>query len=313
LTHSWGEPQYAGADACDRIVVCARCRQTQARDVAHVFDTWTYQTADTCTQIVTCSRCATAGTATRLEHDWDAWTSSEFYATNVRVCRHCGEMLLDARVSGGGAPVAMQAIEADVNRLLAAESAPQIRAALTQARGRLLTPAADKYFEFAFDQYPDDAFRSGPLTVARALVTRCRESGIDATLQELGLETPSPAAPVPQSPAAAPPAPHPQSPDRAAAGPVDQRLIGHWRNTEFLGQGTPMMMSIESHCVFDGSGRFEFVVRGNDVEAGSWTASGDELRMRFDAGDTWGRSYIVDNSGMVWSNDSRFRFWKRIG
>jgi len=313
VTHSWGEPHYARADACDRIAVCARCREPQALDVVHVFDTWSYQTADSCSQVVTCSRCSVTGAPTRVEHDWGAWTRSAFYETNVRVCRHCGEMLLDARVSGGGRPVAMQAIDADVNRVIAADTAPQIRAILTQAHSTLLTPAADKYFAFAFDQYADDAFRRGPLTAARTLVTRCQANGIDATLQELGLEAPLPTPMVTHSPTPGTPAQRKPASRRNAAGPLDKRLIGHWTNTEFLGQGTPMMMSIESHCVLDGSGRFEFVVQGNDVEAGTWTAGGGELVMRFDGGDSFVRSYIVDSSGMIWNNDSRFHFWRRVG
>jgi hypothetical protein len=312
LNHNWGQPAYVRAGACDMVVTCARCKGKESRDAAHVFDAWVYRSDDECTQVQSCSRCGLAGSATRFEHEWNDWTRSEFYASKVRVCRHCGEMLIDAGVS----PVSMQALDGGVAQLMASETGPQVRAALRGAQGALLTDAADKYFAFAFDQFDDDDFRSGPLTAARRVVDRCREVGVDAALQEFGIESP-PAAP--PSPAPQTPPPRAQQAGRTAprpapaTGPMDQRLIGQWQNIEFLGRGTPMMMSIESYLALDGSGRFEFMVQGNEVEPGTWTADGNELRLNFETGESPSKLYVVDSQGMIWNNDSRFHLWRRRG
>src|SRR5258706_2374470 len=200
LTHSWGEPTYQRGDACDRVAICARCGEERNHEPAHVFDGWSYQADDACNQVEACSRCGQAGAATRLQHDWHEWTRSTFYESQVRVCRHCGEMLLDASGSGGRAAISMQTIEADVVRLMAAQTAQQIRSTLTGSAGALLAPAADKYFQFALDQYSHDDVSTDPLVAARTLVTRCREVGVDAALQECGIE--SPPAPTPPPPRA---------------------------------------------------------------------------------------------------------------
>jgi hypothetical protein len=312
LEHTWGQPTYVRAGACDTVVVCARCGEEEGREAAHVLDAWVYRSEGECTQVQSCSRCGLAGSATRFQHDWADWTNSEFYASKVRACRHCGEMLIDV----GGSSVSLQSLDSSVAQLMASDTGPQIRAALKGAQGALLTPAADKYFAFAFDQLGDDGFRSGPLTAARRVVDRCRAIGIDAALQEFGIETPPPVSPPPSPPSQ--PAPRGQpgartSPPPAAGGPLDRRLIGQWRNTEFLGRGTPMMMSIESWLALDGSGRFEFLIQGNEVEAGTWTADGSELTLNFETGESPAKSYIVNNEGMVWNNDSRFHFWRRSG
>jgi len=308
LTHSWAEPTYVHADSCDRIAVCARCGEKERREPAHVLDAWSYRADDACTQVQACSRCGQAGSATRLQHDWDEWIQSGFYASRVRVCRHCGDMLVAESASSGGAAVSMQAIEADVNRLIAAQTAPQIRSVVTGS-ATLLTPVTEKYFQFAFDQYPDNDFRSGPLANARVVVNRCREIGVDVALQECGIEPPPAPAPSPSS--ARPPRSTDARQPAPVSGSLDRRLFGHWRSTEILGAGTSMSMPIDTHCVLDESGRFQF--GSSRVESGTWVASGKELTLSFQGGDSLVRDYIIDGNSMVWPRDGRYRLWQRTG
>jgi hypothetical protein len=315
LTHSWGEPTYQRADACDRVAICARCDEEQNHEPLHVFDGWSYQADDDCAQVEACSRCGQAGSATRLQHDWNEWTRSEFYASQVRVCRHCGEMLLDASGSGGREAISMQTIEADVDRLVAAQTAQQIRSTLTGSASALLTPAADRYFQFAFDQYPHDDDSTDALAAARTLVTRCREVGVDAALQECGIESPpAPTPPPPRAQAAGPAAARHTAP---AASSLDKRLFGHWRSTEILGAGTGFSRTIDTHCVLDGSGRFEFWTKSasgsGDVESGTWAASGSQLTLSFEGEGSLSREYALRGSEMVWPSDGRWPFWERVG
>src|SRR5262249_17574375 len=183
VEHTWGEPVYARDGACDRVAVCGRCGHREPREVAHCFDQWTYRAEDDCTEINTCKRCGYQGSSTPVGHDWTEWERSEFYEAPVRVCRQCGDLLVQAH----GSPVSMRAVEADAVRLAAARTESAVRRALTGTT--LLSQVSDKYFQFALEQLPsEDDHRS--LKATRDTAAYCRQYGLDATLVELGLVQP---------------------------------------------------------------------------------------------------------------------------
>ena len=198
LKHVWGEPHYKHTDACEQAAVCSRCGDQEERAAAHRFDDWPYQNQDDCKQIEACSRCGQLGHAARVQHDWHDWTSSAFYQSRVRVCRHCGEMLVDAP----GTPVSMQAIESAVDRVAASGSWDEMRRHLHADEATLLSPVTEKYFKLALERYPKDASVQQPLADVQRIVTRCREVGIDPAIDDFGgvaVAEPTPPAQVPQT------------------------------------------------------------------------------------------------------------------
>jgi hypothetical protein len=315
LKHVWGEPRHKGADTCDQLVVCDRCGDQEDRAAKHHFDRWTYRNQDDCAQVETCSRCGQLGQATRLQHDWEGWTQSAFYESRVCVCRHCGEMLVDM----GGASTSMQAVERAIDRVAATKSWEEIRRHLHADRDTLLSPVAEKYLQFAVEQYPKDGPASEALAGARRIVTRCREIGIDQAIENLGGGAITQAAPA----SGAQPARMPNAGAApAAAGRLDSRLIGHWRSTEIMPSGgSSFTMVTDTHCFLDAAGEFAFwSVRRSSFsdsnsarQLGTWEARDGELHLRFQTGAPWSKAYNVAGDDMLWPRDGRYRLWKRIG
>ena len=311
VKHVWDEPRYRSSKACEQVAVCTRCGEQEERPVLHRFDDWRYRQEDDCTQFEACSRCGQPGHATRLQHDWHDWTSSAFYQSRVRVCRRCGEMLVDAP----GAPISMQAVEAAVDRLAAAGSWDEVRQQLNADQAMLLSPVTAKYLAFVRARYPREA--SEPLAVPDQILARCREVGVDRAIADLG----GTAAPQPLQ--AAQPA---ETAARAHSGTasyntgrLDQRLIGHWRSTEALMSGGFSMVT-DSHCSLDRDGEFAFwsvsrsSLRNADSERkrGTWEAHDGELHLNFRGGHVWTKAYLVDGGSMIWPRDRRYRVWGRI-
>jgi hypothetical protein len=316
LKHIWGEPRYQRADSCEQVAVCIRCGDLEDRKAEHQLDRWAYQNQDDCMQVETCSRCGQRGQTTRLQHDWDPWTQSEFYQSRVRVCRHCGEMLVDAP----GAPVSMQAVEGAINRLAAAGSWEEIRSHLRADQSTLLSPVAEKYFQFAVEQYPNDESATKRLAGAHRIVTRCREVGINQAIEDLGGAAVTQPTPAPQAKSIATPNAAPAAP--TAADRLDKRLIGHWRSTEVMPSlGSGVSMVTDSHCVLDACGDFTFwsKTRGShsnsDSErtSGTWEARDGELHLRFQAGASWSKAYTFMEHKMFWPGNRRYFQWERIG
>jgi len=308
LKHVWGEPRYRYADSCEQIAVCVRCGDQEDRKAEHRLDRWEYQNQDDCMQLQACSRCGQRGQTTRLQHDWEPWTRSEFYQSRVCVCRHCGEMLVDAP----GAPVSMQAVESAINRLAAAGSWEEIRSRLHADQSTLLSPVVEKYFQFAVEQYPKDQSVTKPLAGAYRIVTRCREVGINQAIEDLGgaavAQPPQPQ----QAKSIGTPNATPAAP--AAADRLDQRLIGHWRSTEAMPG-----MAIDSHCVLDAGGDFAFWSKSSrtnsdsEHELGTWEARDGVLHLRFQAGASWSKAYTFMERRMFWPGNRRYLEWERIG
>lgn len=313
VKHVWGEPRYRSSNACEQVAVCVRCGEQEDRPVLHRFDHWRYRQEDDCTQVEACSRCGQPGHSARVQHDWHDWSPSAFYQSRVRVCRRCGEMLVDAP----GAPVSMQAVESAVDRVAAAGSWDEVRRHLHADQTTLLSPVTEKYLAFARARYPQEASGLQPLAVADRIVARCREVGIDQAIADLGGA--AAAQPVQSARPAAPAARAASAAASNNAVRLDQRLIGHWRSTESLMSGGFSMVT-NSHCALDRDGEFAFwsVSRSSfrnansEPERGTWKAHDGELHLSFRDGGVWTKAYLVDGDSMIWPRDGRYRVWERI-
>jgi len=305
LEHAWGPPRYAGAGSCDQVRPCTRCPAEEPAPAVHVMDAWAYVEEDACGQAVACARCGAAGSGRRTAHDWDSWTASAFYASDVCVCRHCGEMVLGP-AGGAGDPDAAVSFTATSRALwamLESGDPAEVRARITTDSQLLLGPAVAACLAFAGDQLVTDEDGRETLRRCGALLERCRVEGIDAVFDR-----------APETQAPEPPAPEPPAPEPAPAPAPDRppALHGHWRSTEPLGVGTGFSMSIDTNLVLEPDGRFAWWSNRENLEYGAWSASADTIYLDFDAGGRLVRRYQQSGSGMIFPDDSRYRFWQRV-
>ena len=307
VEHVWGTPVYQSEGSCELIRPCSRCGETKAAGTAHVWESWSYDGDQVCSQVVTCSRCGDTGPQRRITHEWGAWYQSQFYGTGVRVCRRCAEMVFDLEEGNKTDPVSLQMIDRAVWNVMESKDSAMMRGRVTQHSQVLLNPAAEKYFKFAIDQRAPDVSAKDTLRQLGGLIERCRTQGIDAVFS-------------PPVKAASPPATSTTSTVVSAAKPateeLDRRLLGHWRSTEMLGSGGGFTMVIDTHCVLDASGRFEWWSNSSGTprgpEQGNWSASGNTLVLNFDQGTPLPRNYVIESATMLWPGDRRYRLWERI-
>ncbi len=79
-------------------------------------------------------------------------------------------------------------------------------------------------------------------------------------------------------------------------------------------------MTIDTHCVLDPGGRFEWWSKSmssfgpstSGPENGTWSSSGNTLRLNFDDGTTLAREVALKDTTMFWPGDGRYRIWERI-
>lgn len=301
--HSWGRAAYARDGSCAMVQPCTGCDETKPAGTSHTFDAWGYDAPDACQQTSHCGRCGERGSGKRIEHDWNAWQSSAFYGTRVRVCRRCADMCFE--LSGAASEVTMQSAARAVNDAVQTTDKTALRAKVEKHRVALLSPVADYYLAYAADQLSTSADEAKTYGDFRKVLSLCREKGIDAVFG------PSPEAPRPQA--------SPVSPPRAAgtgtAGNRDARLVGHWRHTEPVSGFTT-----DTHCVLEANGRLTWWSRSvtpyrvsqSDPEAGTWLIADGRLQLTFDDGTTISASHIVDAQAMVWRDHGRYRFWEKV-
>jgi hypothetical protein len=314
VEHVWASAIYASEESCALIRPCSRCKETLPAGDSHVWQSWTYDAADNCSQVVTCSRCSETGTERRTVHDWGGWHSSQFYDVPVRVCRRCAEMVFKFdHETHPTDQVSMQMIDRAVWNIMEAKDSATVRERLLQNKEVLFNPIAEKYFRFAVDQRAPDENARDTFRQLAGLIERCRSEGIEAvftppaTPQSPGNASPSSGA----SPARGPST----SPAGERAGP----LLGHWRHTEAPASGR-FSMAIDTHCVLDSSGRFEWWSKSmssfggstSGPENGNWSASGNTLHLNFDEGTSLAREYVLKDTTMFWPGDGRYRIWQRI-
>jgi hypothetical protein len=310
--HTWGAAIYPEAGSCALVQPCTGCANTKPAGTAHIFDAWSYDAADACGQTSVCSRCQTAGSARRIEHEWNPWIASEFYAAPVHVCRRCAEMAFD--LTGEGATVSMQSAAAAVTAAIASADAASLRNTVQKNRQVLLGPVAERYLAYAADQLsPTPDVRKTYQDFASVL-TMCRTDGLDAVFgpaATVGPATASDAGAVGRQRAPTG-ANRTQRVPPGASGALDSALVGHWRHTEPVSGFTT-----DTHCLFDDTGRFkwwsksvsQFGVSTADAEYGTWHVAGGLLHLVFEDGTHMQRDYITERGSMVWRNDGRYRFW----
>ena len=314
VEHVWTSPIYTSEQSCAQVRPCSRCTETLPAGNSHVWQSWSYDAADNCTQVVTCSRCGETGTESRTVHDWGSWHSSRFYETPVRVCRRCAEMVFKSdHESGETNRVSLQMIDRAVWNVMEATDSAGVRDRLSQNKDVLFNRIAEKYFRFAIDQRaPDENVRNTYRQLA-GLIERCRSQGIEAVFAPPATSHSPDYASSSSSVSAA------RAPSASSAAQKDARLLGHWRHTEPRSSGG-FSMTIDTHCVLDSSGRFEWWSKSmssfgpstSGPENGTWSASGNTLRLNFDDGTSLAREVALKDATMFWPGDGRYRIWERI-
>jgi hypothetical protein len=303
--HVWGAPIYQAAESCEQMRPCSRCGETSSAGTVHNWNSWSYELQGQCSQVSTCSRCGVVGTQKRVSHDWRDWQKSEFYATAVRVCRRCGEMVFGVDQTGKEA-VSLQMVNSAVQEVMQAGDVDSVRERITRHRSILLSPATEKYFNFAVDQLAANAEAKEVYQKLAGLIERCRREGVNNVLR--------PAAPVsPPQPAVS--TQIGEQPSVKTNSALDTRLIGHWRHTEILGSGS-FMRSIDTHCILDGTGAMQWYSRSASgtgaVESGVWSATNGTLDLHFANGNRLAFVYELDGATMFCPREGRYRLWNRI-
>lgn len=315
--HRWPEWERAEDTSCTLTRTCERCgRQEEKLD--HAWDRWAYVADEQCGQRVFCARCGVAGEATRVAHDRGAPQWSEFYGTNVSVCRRCGDMTF-ATADGHEQPVSFQVADAAVVHVVGASSLTELRDRIAARSTILFSPVADHAFRFAADQRASDEDERQVYVNAAAVVRRCRDQGIATVFANAdagtGAASATPAAQAQrQAPAPAPAA-------RPSPRTGDARLVGHWRHTESLSSGGLTMVT-DTHLMLDTAGRFAWwshrasAALGSsqsEREYGAWSCEGAVLSLRFDDGATLTRHCHVEGDHMLMPEETRYRLWERVG
>ncbi|HEX6436528.1 MAG TPA: lipocalin family protein [Candidatus Binatia bacterium] len=312
VEHVWASPIYASEQSCALVHPCSRCKETSPAGNAHVWQSWSYDTANNCSQVLGCSRCGESGSERRTVHDWGAWQSSQFYDAPVRVCRRCAEMVFNFDDQGEQNQVSLQMVDRAVWNVMEATDSAGVRERLSQNKKVLFDPVAEKYFKFAIDQRAPDESARNTFRQLAGLIERCRSEGIEAVF--------APAASQASAYAAASSSVGPgRTPSSAPAGEKNARVVGHWRHTEARSSGG-FSMAIDTHCVLDPSGRFEWWSKSmssfgpstSGPENGTWSASGNMLNLNFDDGTILAREVVIENTTMFWPGDGRYRLWERI-
>ena len=209
--------------------------------------------------------------------------------------------------------VSMQMIDRAIGNIMEAKDSASVRERLIQNREVLFTQATDKYFAFAIDQRAPNESARDTLRQLAGLIERCRSEGVEAVFTPAA----APHSPGNASPSASGTPAH--GPATSSAGATDNRLLGHWRHTEAPSSGG-FTMAIDTHCVLDASGRFEWWSKSmssfggstSGPENGNWSASGNRLQLNFDEGSTLAREYALKETTMFWPGDGRYRIWQRI-
>ena len=312
VEHVWASPIYASEQSCALVHPCSRCKETSPAGNAHVWQSWSYDTANNCSQVLGCSRCGESGSERRMVHDWGAWQSSQFYDAPVRVCRRCAEMVFNFDDQGEQNQVSLQMVDRAVWNVMEATDSAGVRERLSQNKKVLFDPVGEKYFKFAIDQRAPDESARNTFRQLAGLIERCRSEGIEAVF--------APAASQASAYAAASSSVSPgRTPSSAPAGEKNARVVGHWRHTEARSSGG-FSMAIDTHCVLDPSGRFEWWSKSmssfgpstSGPENGTWSASGNMLNLNFDDGTILAREVVIENTTMFWPGDGRYRLWERI-
>jgi hypothetical protein len=312
VEHVWASPIYASEQSCALVHPCSRCKETSPAGNAHVWQSWSYDTANNCSQVLGCSRCGESGSERRTVHDWGAWQSSQFYDAPVRVCPRCAEMVFNFDDQGEQNQVSLQMVDRAVWNVMEATDSAGVRERLLQNKKVLFDPVAEKYFKFAIDQRAPDESARNTFRQLAGLIERCRSEGIEAVF--------APAASRASAYAAASSSVSPgRTPSSAPAGEKNARVVGHWRHTEARSSGG-FSMAIDTHCVLDPSGRFEWWSKSmssfgpstSGPENGTWSASGNMLNLNFDDGTILAREVVIENTTMFWPGDGRYRLWERI-
>jgi hypothetical protein len=310
LEHSWGAPVYETEGACTQARPCARCGAKSAAGTTHVWNSWTYDTKGQCAQTSACSRCGETGNANRIAHEWSDWHASKFSAAPVRDCCRCGEQIFD--LGNGGTEkvfVSLQMVNHAVQDVISSTDSDGVRDRITRHSAVLFSPVAGKYFSFAVDQLAADADAKNTFRKLAGLIDRCRSEGVDRVFSP-------PVAPSASETATRSTATTTRNP-AAEPGARDPRLAGHWRSTEILGAGSGFSHTIDTHCILDPAGRFQWFSRSSsgtsEPEQGTWSSSSSTLALSFGDGTQISFEYVIEGVTLFCPRESRYRLWQRVG
>ncbi len=298
-----GDWRYASDQRCEQLQICSRC-DNQSRQVVHNWRTWQYVASEACDMARWCERCKEQENKT--EHVWGApiYQAAES-CEQMRPCSRCGEMVFGVDQTGKEA-VSLQMVNSAVQEVMQAGDVDSVRERITRHRSILLSPATEKYFNFAVDQLAANAEAKEAYQKLAGLIDRCRREGVNNVLR--------PAAP------ASPPQPAVstqigEQPSVKTNSALDRRLIGHWRHTEILGSGS-FMRSIDTHCILDGTGAMHWYSRSASgtgaVESGVWSATNGTLDLHFANGNRLAFVYELDGATLFCPREGRYRLWNRI-
>lgn len=307
--HTWGAPVYGTEGTCTQARPCTRCGKTIAAGTTHVWNSWIYDAKDRCAQTAACARCGETGKETRVSHDWSDWVASQFYSSPVRACRRCGEMAFNL---GDGKPdiqsISLQMAHSAVVNVVESQDSDTVRQRIAQHSSVLFSPVTDKYFDFAVDQLAHGADAKNTYRQLATLIDQCRSKGIDHVFN-----------PPPQESSHTAAATLSATPESRTGihGALDARLVGHWRSTEILGAGSGYSHTIDTHCILEGNGSFQWFSRSssgiNAPDLGKWSAAKGSFTLTFNDGSVRTFEYIREGKTLFCPQESRYRLWERVG
>lgn len=315
IEHSWADATYKYTDSCEQVHICARCGEEKPAGIEHQWEQWQYLSAGDCTQVQVCGRCGEKSQQKRIGHDWGAWQQSTFYDAPLCVCRHCGEMVFDLGQNGDSSP-SLQEVDRLVEDLLAADSIESLYYQVNQQQGTLFSPVQERYFQFAYDQYPQDPEFQESLHNLQVLLQLCQQHGIEATFAELTGNNQTAQAPAVAVPQSAPTAP---SPGRlSGAGQVDQRLVGSYRHTE-SNYSDGFSMATDTHMHLGSDGRFSwssetagsFGSSRTGPVYGRWSVEDGQLCLYFDDGSRYREPFELSSDSLFLPQQGHYRLWTR--
>lgn len=321
IEHNWGQPTYKYSDSCIQVQVCNRCRKEEIGATKHCWERWEYLDADDCTQVQVCVRCGDRSQHSRLVHDWGNGNTANFTTppcVSVAIVPKCLLMLVKReRVSKQYRCKQSISLSPNYSQLTTGRKSDKF---FIVNQHTLFSPITDKYFKFAFEQYPQDDTVQKPLKSMQLLLHSCQQIGIDTTIQKLISPTSeTQSAQVTEMRQSCTPMVSVPSPSSQPQVQIDYSLVGHWRYTESMG-GSGFSMVTDTHLVLDRDGQFVRYSRSassmgssqSPLESGQWKVIGGKLCFQYNDSSHSVHKYKVTSDRLFFPENSSQRLWQRV-